>query len=93
MVTTGSDPLLGPAHGVWARAGDREYDFAFVRPRWDSERNFVGTRGAQGRIRVGEGLDAFTAASVATDFDPAGNVVATRQVSAQATRIKIEPMS
>lgn len=92
-LSTANDPLLGPAHGVWARVGDREYDVAFVRPRWDVDRSYVGTRGVQARINVAEGLDTHTIASVVTDFDPAGNVVATRQVSGQATRIKLEPMS
>lgn len=93
LLQTGTDPLLGPAHGVWVRVGEREYDIAFVRPRWDSDRNYVGTRRAQVRFRVDDGLDAFTAAGAFTDFDLAGNAVATRQVSAQGTRIKMEPTS
>lgn len=60
MVTTGNDPLLGPAHGVWARAGDREYDFAFVRPGWDSVHNYAGIRKGQVRVRVAEDLDELT---------------------------------
>ena len=90
MLSTNNDPLLGPAHGVWARVGDREYVYAFVRPRWDSERVYVGTRRVEARINVAEDLETHTLAGVATDFDPVGNVVATRQTSAQVTRIRIE---
>ena len=94
MVTTANDPLLGPGHGVWARVGDREYDVVFVRPVWDSDRNYASARRVQLRTNVGEGLDSRTTAGVSTKFDLAGNVVATRQISAgQVTRIKTETMS
>lgn len=93
LLQTSSDPLNGPAHGVWTRVGDREYDVVFVRPVWDSDRNYAGTRRVELRVNVAEDLDSLTTAGLSTLFDVAGNVVSTTQVGAQARRIKLEPMS
>jgi len=90
VISTNNDPLLGPAHGVWVRVGEREYDYVFERSRWDADRNYLGIRRVQARINVAENLDTHSLSGVATDFDVAGNILATRQTTAQATRIKIE---
>jgi hypothetical protein len=93
LLTTSTDALSRPAHGAWVKTADREYDYTWVRPSLDSEGTFIGTIRASNHVRVEDTLDAYSTTGVTTDLDLNGNVTATRQVTAQATRIKVAPMS
>lgn len=94
MVSTNTThPRWGPAHGAWARTGDREFAIMFQRLRFDGEGTFVGTHKVRGTITLNEALDEYTLApSLSELFDVEGNLVSSRPQTGQAKRMKVEPM-
>jgi hypothetical protein len=92
LLLTAADAATRPGHGAYVKTADREYDYTWVRPRVDSEGSFIGTTTGSNHVRVDNTLDAYTTAGVTSELDLDGNVISTRQVTAQATRMKAAPM-
>lgn len=91
LVSSSNDPLVGTAHGGWVKTDSREYDVTLMRVLRGPDGTDVGTRKARTHLRVDETLDACSITGVIEDSDFGNNLLATRQVSARATRIKAEP--
>jgi hypothetical protein len=58
-----------------------------------AEGTFIGTRTARNQVRIDDTLDTYATTGVVTDRDLVGNIVATLQATAQATQIKVAPIS
>jgi len=81
-----------PGHGTWEYAGNQAYNFTFYKLL------FLGPQGQfTGRLRVRgtivlQGRDEWTGLPAAVDFlNPAGNVVLSDQMTAEARRITVLP--
>lgn len=85
-------PTRGPGHGAWVRTGDREFATTFVRLRFGTEGNFIGTQKARAQITLNEALDEFTSRTQSDFFDVAGSFESSNRTTGSAKRIKVEPL-
>jgi len=92
-ISTSEDPLLGPAHGSWALAGERAYDTTLERILRGEEGAVSGTRRVRLRITVDASLDSYLAEGLREDLDFAGNVVDSGRLLSRATRISVQPVA
>ena len=66
----------GPAHGVWERISGRTYATSMTLFRFDpSTGAFLGTQRVDRTMELSQDGQSFEGVSLATLFDPAGNVV------------------
>lgn len=85
-------PIRGPAHGAWVRTGDREFAVTFIRIRFDTDGNFIGTQKLRAQITLNEALDEFTSRTQNEFFDVDGNFETLNRTVGQAKRIRVEPL-
>ena len=88
-----SDPASNPAllrtgHGVWARAGGRNFTNTVVLFRFNPDSSFAGTQTVRRNITVTRSLDEFSARDTVTVADPSGMVTDTRCAVGQGRRLQ-----
>jgi hypothetical protein len=92
-----------PGHGTWVRtgadstrAGDeaRTFGLTFIVDRFDGGGNLIGTIKVRERSTLSETGDTYTSLGAFEFLDLQGNVIAggSGTATAQATRIKVEPL-
>jgi hypothetical protein len=74
-------------HGSWDRVGHHQFTQAFVFFRFDAARIYLGTRVVNSTITLSEDGRQYIADSVGQNFDSAGNLLATSQVTEVAQRL------
>jgi hypothetical protein len=82
-------PAVTPAHGEWAKIGNRDYTFAIVHHLFDPAGNFVGTVRAKSLVRLTNPSE-FTATFQGTLFDPNGHPIVPVSGTETGRRIKAE---
>jgi hypothetical protein len=74
-------------HGTWDRVGHHQFTQVFVFFRFDAARSYLGTRVVNSTITLSEDGRQYIADSVGQNFDTAGNLLTTSQVSEVAQRL------
>lgn len=93
LISSNKDhPVRGPAHGAWVRTGDREFAVTFVRLRFDTDGNFIGTQKLRAQFTLHATLDEFTSQSQNEFFGVDGNFETSNMTTGLARRIKVEPL-
>lgn len=84
----------GPAHGVWERIAGRMYATTMVLFRFDPVTGaFLGTQKVNRTMRLSQDGQTFEGVSLATQFDPAGNVVlGGLRATEFGERLQLEPI-
>ena len=94
MVVVTSNFLQSVAVGEWVRTGDRQFDVTYIRHRWDTGGNLLGSLKTRTRLTLNETLDEWSGSVKADNFDLDGNFVSSLGGvgTLQAKRIGIEPL-
>jgi hypothetical protein len=87
-------PTGSSAYGAWEQTGDHQFAATFLSILYDSQTGEnMGQFKLQQTITLGDKGDEWSGPFRLTVTDPDGNVVAVVDGSAQASRIKVEPLN
>lgn len=84
-------PVLSPAHGVWKRISDREFDATYIALRFDENRKFIGSQKTRIRIKQGLGENEFEGVANVSVLDLNGNEERAFETRLAGKRIQVEP--
>ena len=82
-------PPVVPAHGLWRKTGDRQYEFAVVHPLLDATGAVAATARVKAQITL-LNQNEFTSTFTGNLFAPNGNLIAPLSGTEQGRRISFE---